>query len=130
MSPASTKFSFHTLSEGELIFSPYLRRLQTLYPGAYVRGSTSTLVPLGTRYELEDNLNLDSGTYEDLFSFGRYPLSIRAHKCRESEVVLEAGEHEYLSPFIDIYSTGRSQRHRDNTYMETSADGSQHLLAP
>ena len=51
--PASTKFNFITISEGEPLFSPALRRLQNLYTGAYTRGYTSTIGPLDPDYELE-----------------------------------------------------------------------------
>ena len=51
--PASTKFNFITISEGEPLFSPALRRLQNLYTGAYARGYTSTIGPLDPDYELE-----------------------------------------------------------------------------
>ena len=40
--PAHTNFSFSSPVEGEAQFLPALERLQTLYPGAYARGSTST----------------------------------------------------------------------------------------
>ena len=40
--PAHTDFSFLSPVEGEALFLPALERLQTLYPGAYARGSTST----------------------------------------------------------------------------------------
>ena len=40
--PSHTKFSFASPVEGEPLFLPALERLQTLYPGAYARGATST----------------------------------------------------------------------------------------
>ena len=40
--PAHTNFSFSSPVEGEGLFLPLLERLQTLYPGAYSRGATST----------------------------------------------------------------------------------------
>ena len=40
--PAHTNFFFSSPVEGEALFLPALKRLQTLYPVAYARGSTST----------------------------------------------------------------------------------------
>ena len=40
--PAHTKFYLLSSMEGEPLFLPALERLQTFYPGAYARGTTST----------------------------------------------------------------------------------------
>ena len=42
---------FFTLVEGGALFALALWRLRALYPGAYARGSTSTIGPPGPDYE-------------------------------------------------------------------------------
>ena len=42
VAPANNAFAFASPVEGGPLFLPALERLQTLYPGAYARGTTST----------------------------------------------------------------------------------------
>ena len=99
MSLASFEFEFTTLSEGEPLFAPALRRLQILYSRAYARGSTSMLGPLGHEYELERQP--EAGTHIYLFPFGGNPSPIWVHEHRETNIGSEAGDHSYLSLIID-----------------------------
>ena len=43
MAPANTSFSFVSPVKGEPLFLPVLEHLQTLYPGAYARGTTAKI---------------------------------------------------------------------------------------
>ena len=67
-----------------MIFAPDLRRLHPLYSGTYAWGSTSTIGPLRSDYELNDNPNPDSGTHLDIFPFGGDTSPIWAHEHRET----------------------------------------------
>ena len=128
--PASMEFTFHNLSEGELIFTMSLQRLRNLYPGAYTQGPTSTIGPLGSDYKLYANHKSDPGMHLDILSFGWDPHPIRAHNLRNIDVGLEAGAHDDLYPNIDYALTDRVQRNRENTGLETLVDRDQHILSP
>ena len=71
VAPSSTNFEFNTLAEGGPLFVPALWRPQTLYPMAYARGSTYTIVPPGTDYN--GYTEIESGTLCDIFPLGWAP---------------------------------------------------------
>ena len=90
--PVVTELEFSTLAERGLLFALALQRLQTLYPRAYVRGSTYMIGPLRPEYELE---KLRTTFY--LFPFRGDLSPIQAHERRASDVGSKEGGHTALS---------------------------------
>ena len=64
MAPANTAFLLP--AEWGPLFLPALERLQTLYPGAYARGTTST----SEGAEILEDLNMKLSAHNHLGAFG------------------------------------------------------------